>query len=126
VTITSNQPVLASQRVQYYSSFNEVPGIANDRGAKASYFVWYDHVSNPGFRSDNVHVWNEGDTTATGTVTIPGCASATSFSIMPGQYAIATCPTGYGGPVVITSDNPVLASQRVQYYQSFNEVLADT
>jgi hypothetical protein len=27
---------------------------------------------------------------------------------------------------VITSDNPVLASQRVQYYQSFNEVLADT
>jgi hypothetical protein len=29
-----------------------------------------------------------------------------------------------GGPVTITSDNPVLASLRAWYYQSFNEVPA--
>jgi len=29
-----------------------------------------------------------------------------------------------GGPVVVTSDQPVLASQRVQYYSSFNEIWA--
>jgi len=29
-----------------------------------------------------------------------------------------------GGPVTITSDQPVLAAQRVQYFSSFNEVPA--
>ena len=29
-----------------------------------------------------------------------------------------------GGPVVITSDQPVIAAQRVQYYTSFNEIAA--
>jgi len=29
-----------------------------------------------------------------------------------------------GGPVTITSSQPVLAAQRVQYFQSFNEVPA--
>jgi hypothetical protein len=29
-----------------------------------------------------------------------------------------------GGPVTVTSNVPVLASQRVQYYSSFNEIWA--
>ena len=39
--------------------------------------------------------------------------------------AYATFPPGtIGGPVTITSDQPVLASQRVQFEQTFNEVWA--
>jgi len=32
------------------------------------------------------------------------------------------CPGHLGGPVTISSDVAVLAAQRVQYYQTFNEV----
>ena len=34
---------------------------------------------------------------------------------------VVSCPTGFGGPVTILSNVPVMAAQRVQYYQSFNE-----
>src|SRR5207237_10402661 len=45
VTVTATQPVLASQRVQYYSSFNEVPALTAARAATTSYINWYDKAS---------------------------------------------------------------------------------
>ena len=45
-----------------------------------------------------------------------------SRTIPAGQEAFFSCGSGLGGPVVVSSNQPVLASQRVQYYQSFNEV----
>ena len=66
-----------------------------------------------------------GGSAATVTVSIPGQpACSTGGAIPAGQEAYFTCRSGFGGPVVVTSTQPVLASQRVQYYQSFNEVLA--
>jgi spore germination protein YaaH len=123
VTVSSNQPVLASQRVVYYSSFNEVWAVNAAQATTTSYFNWYDKAS-PGMVADNVHLLNPGATAASVTVTMPGTAPK-SVSVGPGAESYLSFPAGsIGGPVKVTSTQPVLASQRVQYYQSFNESLA--
>src|SRR5437899_1191073 len=77
-----------------------------------------------GMVGDNIHVLNPGSVTANVTVSLSG-ASPINFSLVAGAESYATFPTGtIGGPVTVTSDQPVLASQRVQYYQTFNEVVA--
>ena len=55
------------------------------------------------------------------TVRIPGCPDQ-PLAVLGGQEQYFSCAAGFGGPVLVTSDRPVLASQRVQYFQSFNEV----
>jgi hypothetical protein len=40
VTVTASQPVLASQRVQHYSSFKEVWAESAAHGAKTTYLNW--------------------------------------------------------------------------------------
>src|SRR5207248_1736066 len=90
-----------------------------------SYLNWYDKAS-PGMLSDNIHVLNTGGTAANVTVSLPG-ATAQMLSVAPGAESYATFPQGtIGGPVTITSDQPVLASQRVQFQQTFNEVWAQS
>ena len=126
VTVNSDQPVLASQRVQYFQSFNEVLAQAPSAAQTTQYFTWFDRISSPGFLGDNVHVVNPfGGSTAHVTVSIPGCADQTG-AMLPGNEQYFTCAGGFGGPVKVTSDQPVLASQRVQYFQSFNEVVAQS
>src|SRR5437879_7516968 len=76
--------------------------------------------------NDNVHVLNPGGTAANVTVSLPG-ATPQMLSVAPGAESYATFPQGtIGGPVTITSDQPVLASQRVQFQQTFNEVWAQS
>src|SRR5438309_10726533 len=76
--------------------------------------------------NDNIHVLNPGGTAANVTVSLPG-ATAQMLSVAPGAESYATFPQGtIGGPVTITSDQPVLASQRVQFHQTFNEVWAES
>src|SRR5205823_5390381 len=90
-----------------------------------SYLNWYDKAS-PGMLDDNIHVLNPGGTAANVTVSLPG-ATAQMLSVAPGAESYATFPQGtIGGPVTITSDQPVLASQRVQFQQTFNEVWAQS
>jgi Ni,Fe-hydrogenase III small subunit len=122
VTVTSSIGVLASQRVQYYQTFNEVPALSAANAATTQYFPWYDLISSPGFRNDNVHVIDPTGSSASVTVNIPGCGPQ-SATLAPGGERYFGCATGYGGPVtVVSTGTPILASQRVQYYQSFNEV----
>lgn len=121
VTVTSDQPVQASQRVQYFNSFNEVWGESAQAAATSLFFTWFDRVSSPGFLGDNIHVVNPGSSPATVTVSIPGCGPQ-SQPVAPGGEQIFTCSSGFGGPVTVNATQPVLASQRVQYFQSFNEV----
>src|SRR5438132_13745097 len=70
-----------------------------------------------------VHVINPGAGTANVTVSVPGQPACSVSGA--GQEQFFTCPSGFGGPVLVSSNQPALASQRVQYYQSFNEVLAE-
>jgi spore germination protein YaaH len=123
VTVTSSQPVLASQRVQYYQSFNETPSESAAQARTTSYVMWFDRVT-PGMYGDNIHILNTSASTANLTISLAG-ASPIVFTLPAGAETYVTyLPGHYGGPVTITSDQPVLAAQRVQYYQSFNEVAA--
>ncbi len=125
VTVTSTQPVLASQRVQYYSSFNEVWAASAALASTTSYVNWYDKAS-AGMFNDNIHLLNPGPISANVTVTLPGAATQT-VSVAAGAEAFVGFPAGsIGGPVKVSSSQPVLASQRVQYYQTFNEVWAES
>ena len=125
VTVTSGPGVLASQRVSYYQSFNEAGGtLASDAGATL-YFAWYDKQST-GMYQDNVHILNPGATAASGTITLPGGLNR-AFAVNAGQEAYYSFAQGtIGGPVTVTvtAGPPVIASQRVTFYQSFNEVAA--
>ncbi|MFI5282789.1 MAG: PKD domain-containing protein, partial [Candidatus Dormibacterales bacterium] len=113
VTVSSSQPVLASQRVQYYSTFNEVWAESASQAATTSYVNWYDKAS-PGILNDNIHFLNPGATMATVTVSL-GAASQV-VPVGAGAEAYVSFPKGsIGGPVKVVSDQPVLASQRVQY-----------
>src|SRR5436305_14907483 len=120
-TVTSTQPVLASQRVQFNQSFNEVWAQSAPQAGTTGNLNWYDKAS-AGMFNDNIHVLNPGGTAASVTVSLPG-ASSQMLSVAPGAEAYANFPQGtIGGPVTVTSTQPVLASQRVQFNQSFNEV----
>jgi hypothetical protein len=120
VKVSSTQPVLASQRVQYNSSFNEVWSASVAQATTTSYFNWYDKAS-PGMFNDNVHLLNPGGTSASVTVTLAGVTPQT-VTVPVGGEVYVNFPGQIGGPVTVSSAQPVLASQRVQYYQSFNEI----
>jgi hypothetical protein len=125
VKVSASQPVLASQRVQYYSSFNEVWAESAAQAAMTSYVNWYDKAS-PGMFNDNIHLLNPGGTSATVTVSLSG-ATPQMVTVAAGAESYVTFPAGsIGGPVTVSSSQPVLASQRVQYYSTFNEVLAES
>jgi len=112
VMVTSGPGVVASQRVEYYQSFNEVSASQLSDASTKSYF-------------NNVHVLNPGASTSTGTITLPGLQD--NFSVGAGQEAYYSFAQGtIGGPVVVTvTGGPaVIATQRVIFFQSFNEVAA--
>jgi hypothetical protein len=123
ILVRSTQPVLASQRVVYYATFNEVWAESAGQAATTSDVTWYDKAS-PGMFNDNFHILNPGTSAATVTVTLPGAAPQQT-TVAPGAEAFVSFPPGtIGGPATLTSTQPVLASQRVQYYSSFNEIWA--
>ncbi len=124
VHITSDQPILASQRVQYNGSFNEIAGKPDAAAAVKLVFNWYD-LASPGFTASNIHLFNPGSTPAHATVHMPGYTDPAPITIAPSGYAIAGYPyPAIGGPVTITSDVPLLASQRVIYWGAFKEYWA--
>jgi hypothetical protein len=123
IVVHSDQAVLASQRVVYYATFNEVWAQSAAQASTTSRVTWYDKAS-PGMFNDNFHILNPGTSIATVTVTLPGAAPQQT-TVAPGGESFVSFPPGtIGGPVTVTSDQPVLASQRVQYYSSFNEIWA--
>ncbi|TMG01438.1 MAG: hypothetical protein E6I06_15790 [Chloroflexi bacterium] len=121
--MSSSQLVLASQRVQYNQSFNEQPAQTASEAVGAGFFNWYDRAS-PGMGGDNIHVFNPGTGAASVTVSVPG-AKAITLSVGSGAESYVSFPTGtIAGPVTVSSSAPILAWQRVQYYQTFNEICA--
>jgi hypothetical protein len=123
VTVNSNVAVLATQRVQYYSTFNEVPSESTAQAQTTSHLMWFDKAT-PGMFTDNIHVLNRSASTATVQITMPG-VNPLNLSVAPYAEVYASFPSGsIGGPVTVISNVPVIAAQRVQYFQSFNEVPA--
>ncbi len=87
------------------------------------YLAWADNAS-PGFIATAVHIVNPGGSPASGTVALPGLWSA-GFSVEPGTATYVAVPRGViGGPVVVQSTAPVMATARVRYGNSLSEMPA--
>jgi hypothetical protein len=123
VKITSTQPVLGAQRVLFYETFNEEPAQSPKKAVKTSALNWFDNAT-PGMSTDNIHIVNTSGATATVSVTLGSQTKV--VTIGAGAQAYTTfAANSIGGPITISADQNVLSSQRVLYYQSFNEVLAN-
>ena len=124
VQVDSGPGVIASERVLYYQSFGETLGLSPPASTGNQWFNWFDRAS-PGMNNDNIHVLNPGNSTSVGVVMLAG-GSPQPFSLAPGQETYFTWPASLGGPVriAISSGPGVIASQRVEFGQSFNETPA--
>jgi M6 family metalloprotease-like protein len=118
VEVSSDLPVLASQRVIYNGSFNEFSGIASNSLAKKYYFTWNDTKNG---NSAWTLVGNPStSTSANVTIKIAGQTVGTQ-NIPAGQSWTPSFVGIQAGPVEVTSDQPIFATQRVLYGSSFNE-----
>jgi hypothetical protein len=116
--------VLASQRVIYLHSFNEVAALSPAKAATQQFFTWYDRRGMP---VDNIHIYNPQAGTVTGSIKVLTGTGAVVvvWSVGPGAEDWFALPAGsIGGPVIVSSSAPVLATQRVLFNDSFNEVAA--
>jgi murein DD-endopeptidase MepM/ murein hydrolase activator NlpD len=131
VLIQATSPVLPSQRVVYRDGFSEVNAVSIYGVPTTLHFNWYGHLPNSGWTTDNIHLVNTSDTySSCGSVTLPG-QPLQQFTIGPNGSTHISFPSGTaGGPITIQVDGtcgpviPVLASQRVNYFDSFHEVNA--
>jgi uncharacterized protein YvpB len=125
VSVASGPGVIASQRVQYWDTFNEVAAATPTQALTSGWFTWYDRAS-PGMTNDNIHVVNPGASTASGVFTLAG-GNPLPFTVNAGEERAFAYPWGtINGPLRfdVSSGPAVIVSQRVQYQRSFNEMLA--
>ncbi len=119
VVVTSSIPIFSSERVSYEGSFNEYSGIVVTDLSKKYYFPIYDHSSLT--KKSWILVGNP-SATETATVNIKiGTVVNTNYSIPPGGRITPKWVGLYDGPVVISSNIDVYASQRSSYEGFFNE-----
>jgi hypothetical protein len=119
VEVTSDQPIFTTQRVIYNKSFNEFSGIPANTLTNKYYFTWNDTKNG---NSAWTLVGNPSTTTAANvTIKIAGQTVGTQ-NIPAGQSWTPTYLNIQNGPVEVTSDQPVFATQRVLYGNSFNEM----
>jgi uncharacterized protein YvpB len=120
--IQSTVPVIASVRVRYGNSINEMPARSSAQAATDAWFNWFDNAS-PGFALENIHVVNPGSASTTGMITLPGHPDIT-FSLAAQTASAFSFPASIGGPVHIHASAGVLASARTLYRGSFWEAPA--
>lgn len=118
--------VIASQRVLWGPSFEEVPGYPRSVLRSDYHWTWYDNVS-PG-STNWILVANPSDNLATYEIKIGGVTMPTSAAnpgtIPPHGRVTPTFPGVMNGPVEVTSTGAnVMVSQRVLWNGYFNEVL---
>ncbi len=130
VTCTNGQPLIVSQRVLFRDSFNEVMGTPAADLADDYVFTWYDSLAENGMAGNWVLVSNQGSVPADVQILIGGVvraeySAAGGNALAPGAIVTPQFPRLMSGPVEVRSTNhqPLIASQRVLYRQSFNEVM---
>lgn len=120
----SEGAIIASQRVIYKNSFNEIQGNYFNSYSNG-WFCWYD-LKSEGMKGDWILVGNASTNTAAD-VTITIGTSVSSSYVIPPRGRITPFFTGVmDGPVHVecTNGQEIFASQRVIYKDSFSEVWA--
>lgn len=130
IICTTGQPLIASQRVLYRDSFNEMPGTPVFRLSDSYEFTWYDSLPQNGMGGNWILVSNQGSEDAdveilVGGVTLAEYSTDLGNALAPGAIVTLHFPNLAAGPVQVRSTNhqPLIASQRVVYRDSFNEVM---
>jgi hypothetical protein len=116
--ILSSIPVFASQRVIGFGDFAEIIGLPSLYTFTETWFNWYDML---GASWDAVHVLNPGANTANVEIYIAATPRA-SLSLPPGRADYRTFPGVIGGPVRVTSDQPIWVTQRIIGWGGWKEV----
>ncbi len=120
IEVNSDQPIFATQRVLFGSTFNEFAGIPANTLSNKYFFTWNDTtggnyactlVANPATATQNAEVQ----------IKIGGVVRATK-TLAPGEIWTPVTPNLMGGPVEVISTQPVISTQRVLFGNYFNEV----
>ncbi|MBE0429920.1 MAG: hypothetical protein IBX61_08630, partial [Thermoleophilia bacterium] len=123
VISTNGKKLIVSQRILFKNSFEEFQGLtAADRGTDL-WFTWYDSKRGNGMNGNWILVSNQGNSTANVNVYL-GSSLLTQLSLPEGANIPLTFQDAMGGPVRVLSTNgvPIMATQRVLYVDSFNEI----
>ncbi|MHB9054425.1 MAG: rhodanese-like domain-containing protein [Thermoleophilia bacterium] len=127
--LVSGDKLTVSERTLYQNSFNETMfGDAATAGSSYAW-AWYDNNAAWGMMGDWIAIVNVDSSDATVDVFVGDLTTPkTTKTVAPGQtQAFQITPTMTGGPVkvVAQSGKKILATQRVLYLNSFNEVLGN-
>jgi hypothetical protein len=122
VRIVSDQPIRVTQRIVGWNGFKEVFSVPVELLSSAYYFTWYDWASPP-VTWDALHFMNPSTTqTAHITIKIGGILMGT-LTLAPGQASYSTFQGTMNGPIIVTSDIPIMATQRILGWSSFEETI---
>lgn len=123
VVSTNGKLLMTSQRVLFKESFEEVQGMTTDDFATDLWFTWYDSLRANNMNGNWILVANEGTQVADVEVYIDSVLK-TRLNIPVGGNVPLSYANTMGGPVRVVSTNgqPLVATQRVVYMNSFNEI----
>jgi hypothetical protein len=119
VKVVSNQPIWCTQRIVGWEGFKELFSIPTEHMSRKWFFNWYDKV---GTTIDNIHFLNPETSDAHVTVKIAG-ATYGPYTVPAGGAYYINYPGICNGPVIVDSDQPVMSSQRIVGWSSFEETL---
>jgi hypothetical protein len=119
VRIVSTQPIWVTQRIIGWGGWKEVFGVPTALATTDWYFTWYDmkyaqwnaiHIINPSASDAQVEVYVGGQLLST-------------LTVHAGEASYVTYPGLITGPVRVISDVPIMMSQRILGWQSFEETI---
>ncbi len=123
VVSSNGKQLLVSQRIIYKNSFEEVQGLTAADAGTDLWFTWYDSKPENSMNGNWILVCNRGDSPADVGVYIDGSLQE-QVTLGVGENRPLSYADTMGGPVRVVSTNgqPLLATQRVLFKDSFNEV----
>ncbi len=122
VEVITSGLVIASQRVVWGPSFDELAGYRYSQLKNSYTWTWYDQLS--AGATNWVLVANPGSSPVSYEIRIGG-GTVAAGTINPGDRITPTFPGIMAGPVEVNASGPVMASQRVIWSGFFNEVLGN-
>jgi len=123
VISTNGKKLIVSQRILFKDSFEEFQGLSNPDFGTDLWFTWYDSLQGNGMNGNWVLVGNMGVSPANVEIYIGGVLKQ-SLTIPVGGNQPLSYPNTIDGPVRVVSTNgvPLMATQRVIFMNSFNEI----
>ena len=123
VVSTNGKKLLVSQRILFRDSFEEFQGLVSQDFGTDLWFTWYDSVPAHWMNGNWILIANKGVASANVNVYVGGTLSQ-QLTLPVGANVPLSFSNLAAGPVRVVSTNgvPLLATQRVLYKDSFNEI----